>query len=136
MTLPALKGLVFTSFRPLRSVAVRNRDLPPPSTTGCTMIRSSSTSPMRSRLTVRSELPKTAMSLPGCRLSLVSSSATSEPAAPARHGRGRRGGSDRGAGLVGLADGLGRAHAAEEHGEHDQRDDVRQALDEGVVDPA
>src|SRR4029453_17733027 len=41
----------------------------------------------------------------------------------------------RGAGLVGLADGLGGADPAEEQGQDDQGDDVGQALDEGVVDP-
>src|SRR5688500_3233455 len=43
--------------------------------------------------------------------------------------------SDRGPGLVGLADGLGGADAAEEEGQDDQGDDVGEALDEGVVDP-
>ena len=76
-TLPERNALVLSSCRWIRSGAVRNSDLPAPSTTGATMIRSSSTRPSPSRLTVRSELPKTAMSLPGCCLSLVSSPATS-----------------------------------------------------------
>jgi len=71
------EGTASSSRRPIRSIAVRNSDKPSPSTTGLTMIRSSSTSPRRSRLTVRSKLPKIAMSLPGCCLSLVTSSAAS-----------------------------------------------------------
>ena len=43
------------------------------------MTRTSSMRPMPSRLTVRSELPKTAMSLPGWRFSSLTRAATSSP---------------------------------------------------------
>jgi hypothetical protein len=66
--------------QPMVSRAVLSTDVPAPSTTGVTMIRTSSTSRIRSRLTVRSVLPRMAMSLPGRCLSSASSSGPRDPA--------------------------------------------------------
>src|SRR5262249_20125082 len=70
------EGLACSRVRLIRSAAVRNRDLPRPSTTGLTMTRTSSTSPIPIRLTVSAELPMISMSLLGSCLSLASTSAT------------------------------------------------------------
>src|SRR3984957_13341370 len=75
MTLPEVKCRVFNNLRLVRP-APANRGLPWPRMTGFTMIRSSSSRPVCSRLAVSVELPGITMSLPGCCLSLASSSST------------------------------------------------------------
>jgi hypothetical protein len=71
--------VAFMSFRLILGWMFLNIGLPTPKTTGVTKIRYSSIKPSRMKLDVRSALPNKAMSLPGCRVSRMISSAISLP---------------------------------------------------------